>query len=313
MEAVLDMTKKRKRSLFPLVAVALLLIVIVFTIAFFAPHTKKHVPGYTGTPIVELNGNYPGFCVEDFSFNPYTEYSQLDWLGRAGIASACLHRDMMPLEPRASIADIHPSGWDNTSGIFHRSHLIGYQLTGDDIAENLITGTVFLNTSGMLPFENRVAMYIKNTGNHVLYRVTPLFNGNDLIPAAVQMEAFSLEDFGRGICFNVLIYNIQPEYKINYLTGHVKEDTSVLSALSELHFSVFDHFANSEFLDSEPAAGTEEISVSATYVLNMNTKKFHFPYCDSVVDMKEKNRSDFYGTREDALALGFAPCGACCP
>ena len=185
------------------------------------------IPAYTDTPYVELNGNEPDFDQADFTTESFETYGELDSLGRCTAAYANIGRDLMPTEKRGDISSVHPSGWvqaqyDFVDGksLYNRCHLIGYQLTGENANErNLITGTRYLNVEGMLPFENLVADYIKETGNHVLYRVSPVFDGDGLVAEGVQMEAESVEDGGEGVCYNVFCYNVQPGVEIDYATG----------------------------------------------------------------------------------------------
>ena len=185
------------------------------------------VPEYSGTPYVVINGNIPEFSDFELTTDSFETYSELDFLGRCGVAYANVGIDLMPTKERGSIGQIKPSGWhtvkyDVVDGIYlyNRCHLIGYQLSGENSNEkNLITGTRYLNVEGMLPFENMVADYVKETQNHVLYRVTPIFEGDNLLANGVLIEAESVEDHGEGICFNVYCYNVQPGIKIDYATG----------------------------------------------------------------------------------------------
>ncbi len=185
------------------------------------------VPAYSGKPYVVLNGNTPSFQPQELETDAYEYYSDLDSLGRCGYTMACIGRETMPTEDRESISSVKPTGWvqnryDFVDGesLYNRCHLIGFQLTGENAnKQNLITGTRSLNVEGMLPFENMVADYIKETGNHVLYRVTPIFEGNELVARGVQMEGWSLEDGGEGICFHVYCYNNEPGVVIDYATG----------------------------------------------------------------------------------------------
>ena len=190
--------------------------------------TLENLPDYTDAPYVELYGNRPDFPETQQTVHAYEAYSSLDLLGRCGVAEACIGRELMPTEEREGIGMVKPSGWqtvrydDLIDGkyLYNRCHLIGYQLTGENANEqNLITGTRYLNVEGMLPFENQVADYVEETGNHVLYRVTPIFRGLELVARGVQMEAWSVEDGGEGICFNVYCYNVQPGVVIDYATG----------------------------------------------------------------------------------------------
>lgn len=187
----------------------------------------SELPEYSGEPYIEINGNEPDFPEEDWEEESFETYSELDELGRCGTAYANVGTDLMPTEERGSIGQVKPTGWhtvkyDIVDGkyLYNRCHLVGYQLSGENANEkNLITGTRYLNVEGMLPFENMVADYVKETGNHVLYRVTPVFDGNNLVANGVQMEAFSVEDAGEGISYNVYVYNVQPGIEIDYATG----------------------------------------------------------------------------------------------
>ena len=253
----------------------------------------SNIPDYSGTPYVVLHDNKPSFSQEDLTDQSYEQYSELDELGRCGVAKACIGKDLMPTEDRGSIGQIKPSGWqtvkyDNVEGkyLYNRCHLIGFQLTGENANEkNLITGTRYMNTEGMLPFENMVADYIKETGNHVLYRVTPVFEADCLVANGVRMEAMSVEDSGDGISFHVYVYNVQPGIEISYSTG------------------------NSRVAETDPSASGEIV----TFTLNTNNKKFHKETCSSVNEMKEENRETYKGTREDIIKQGYSPCGRCNP
>lgn len=225
-----------------------LVIALTFVVVKFAPYLKAFVennttneitvnyateldlsliPAYTDKAYVKLNNNIPDFDDSLMTTESFEKYSEFDSLGRCGVAFANIGKDLMPTAERESIGMIKPSGWriskyDFIDGkyLFNRCHLIGYQLTGENANEkNLITGTRYLNVDGMLPFENKVADYIRSTNNHVLYRVTPHFEGNNPIASGVQIEAKSVEDNGKGIQFNVYCYNVQPRVKIDYTTG----------------------------------------------------------------------------------------------
>ena len=187
----------------------------------------EDVPEYSGQPYVIINDNEPYFDKDDLTTQTFEKYSSLDSLGRCGVAYANIGEETMPTEKRGNIGMIKPSGWqikkyDFIDGkyLYNRCHLIGYQLSGENANEkNLITGTRYMNTEGMLPFENEVADYVKDTGNHVLYRVTPVFEEDNLVADGVLMEAMSVEDRGLDIEFNVFVYNVQPHVKIDYQTG----------------------------------------------------------------------------------------------
>lgn len=282
------------------------------------------IPAYSGSPFTPVNGNVPFFTAADLSTTSYEYYSDLDALGRCGAASACIGVDLMPTEPRGEIGPIKPTGWHTVkyNGIdgnylYNRCHLIGYQLTGENANEkNLITGTRYLNVEGMEPFENLVADYIKSTGNHVLYRVTPIFTGNNLLADGVLMEGESVEDQGAGILYCVFCYNVQPGITIQYSDGS--------SAGPE--FTGSQQTASSSAAQTSAAAGagtaaaaastqTQTASVDmseAVYIGNKNTKKFHYPSCSSVSDMKDKNKVAL-SSRDEAIAEGYVPCKRCNP
>lgn len=186
------------------------------------------VPPYSTNAYVEINNNIPYFNDKDYTSEPFEIYSNLDEKGRCGVAYANICRETMPPagDKRGNISSVKPSGWVqnkyNGEYLYNRCHLIGYQLSDEDANElNLITGTRYFNVTGMLPFENKVAEYINNSRNnvHVLYRVTPVFDGSNLLASGVEMEAYSVEDNGVGICFNVYVYNVQPGINIDYKTG----------------------------------------------------------------------------------------------
>lgn len=199
----------------------------------------EDIPEYSGEPYIVLNGNEPDFSEEDLTEEAFETYSELDRLGRCGTAYANICMEIMPTEERGSIGQVKPTGWhtvkyDIVDGkyLYNRCHLIGYQLSGENANEkNLITGTRYMNVEGMLPFENMVADYVEETQNHVLYRVTPIFEGENLLANGVQMEAISVEDQGEGILFNVYVYNVQPGISIDYLTGEssLLEQDEILS------------------------------------------------------------------------------------
>lgn len=259
-------------------------------------YTLDNIPAYSGSPYVEINGNVPNFTDEEKARSTFEEYSPLDYLGRCGVAFMLASEETMPTEERGDIGDVKPSGWHTVryngvvegNYLYNRCHLLGFQLSGENANEqNLITGTRYMNTEGMLPFENHIADYIDATGNHVLYRVTPIYTGENLVADGVQMEAYSIEDKGNGINFNVFCYNVQPGVVIDYATGE--------SALEETP-------------EEESTTSTEQ-----HYILNTNSKKFHYPDCSSVDDMSAKNKQDYTGTREDLINQGYDPCGRCNP
>lgn len=198
-----------------------------YKISYTTSFDLSSIPEFKDEPYVVLNNNQPEFTEEDFAKDVFEDYSQLDYLGRCGPAFAKVGIETMPTEERGEIGAVKPSGWqtvkyNNVEGkyLYNRCHLIGYQLTAENANErNLITGTRYMNVQGMLPFENMVAEYVRETKNHVLYRVTPIFEGKNLVASGVQVEAKSVEDNGRAICFNVYIYNNQPGITIDYSNG----------------------------------------------------------------------------------------------
>lgn len=229
------MAKQQTKTIHLTVKQALLVVVLLIVVSavrwYLTPpaetYSMENIPPYDGTPYVVLNDNQPSFTEEDMTDVSYEFYSDLDELGRCGVTEACIGRDLMPTEKRGDISSVKPTGWvqnqyDFVDGksLWNRCHLIGFQLAGENANEcNLLTGTRYLNVEGMLPFENLVADYVKETDNHVLYRVTPAFQGTELVARGVQMEAYSVEDSGDGVCFNVFCYNVQPGVEIDYATG----------------------------------------------------------------------------------------------
>ena len=198
-----------------------------YKISYTTSFDLSTIPEFSNEPYVVLNDNQPEFTEQDFYKESFEEYSKLDYLGRCGPAFAKIGIETMPTEERGEIGGIKPSGWktvkyNNVDGkyLYNRCHLIGYQLTAENANErNLITGTRYMNVEGMLPFENMVAEYIRKTENHVLYRVTPIFESENLVASGVQIEAKSVEDNGAKICFNVYVYNNQPGITIDYSNG----------------------------------------------------------------------------------------------
>ena len=251
------------------------------------------VPEFDGkTPYVIINGNMPFFQKSQFVTVPFESYGKLDNLNRCTVVCANVCKELMPTEERGSIGSVKPTGWqtvkyDFVDGkyLYNRCHLIAYQLTGENANEsNLITGTRYMNVQGMMPFEDMVADYVKETSNHVLYRVSPIFLGRELVARGVIMEAYSVEDEGEGICFNVFVYNNQPGVEIDYLTG-----------------------------ESRGIPDTEDDYSEEVYILNTNSMKFHKSNCESVSTIKDKNKQEYIGDRDGLLNKGYSPCGACKP
>ena len=256
---------------------------------------------YDGKPYVVINDNDPDFTDADMTTTSFESYGELDGLGRCTTAFANIGKDLMPAEKRGSIGEVKPTGWqtakyDNVDGkyLYNRCHLIGYQLTGENAnAKNLITGTRYLNVDGMLPFENMVADYIKETNNHVLYRVTPVFSGDNLVASGVHMEAESVEDNGDGILFNVYCFNAQPGIAIDYATGDSHQDDSIVA-------------------DASKSTTAADANVQ-TYILNTNTKKFHKESCNSAKSMDASNKKIYTGSRQEIIDMGYEACGVCKP
>lgn len=267
----------------------------------YVNYDLSNIPDYDGKAYVELNGNVPEFSEsEKTSSESFEEYGKLDLLGRCTYAVSCIGKDLMPTEKRGSIGSVKPSGWhiskyDFVDGkyLYNRCHLIGYQLTAENANErNLITGTRYLNVEGMLPFENDVADYIEITNNHVYYKVTPIFEGNNLVANGVQMQAYSVEDNGQGISFNVYCYNVQPGVAIDYATG----DNQAVASSSA----------------SVTSTSSDEAD-KKTYIVNTKTKKFHNPDCDGAKKMSSSNKKKYKGTRDSLISIGYSPCQKCNP
>ena len=242
------------------------------------------IPEYSSSPYTTINNNVPDFSASDMSRTDAFEiYSDLDSLGRCGVAYANICKEIMPTEKRGDIGSVKPSGWHTAkySGLvdgnylYNRCHLIGYQLSGENANEkNLITGTRYLNVKGMLPFENMVDDYVDETNNHVLYRVTPVFEGDNLVASGVQMEAYSVEDSGAGISFNVYCYNVQPGITINYATGD-----SALSGEDATESVNSSSTATTDTNSETPATATES-STEAAYIVNTKNGTLHTASCN---------------------------------
>ncbi len=299
----------RKRNHYP-VAVLLLLLALLFGGCSYVQsgldtqavqeNTQKSyestdIPAYAGNSFVILDDNKPAFSKQDRErTDAFETYSDLDELGRCGVAYANICKELMPTEERGAIGMVKPTGWhtvkyDNVEGkyLYNRCHLIGYQLAGENANEkNLITGTRYLNVTGMLKFEDQVADYVKATDHHVLYRVTPVFEEDNLVATGVEMEAYSVEDKGKGVSFHVFVYNVQPGIDIDYATGE------------------------SWLADSKTTENTEK---ETKYVLNTNTHKFHTENCESGRDIADNNKEVYTGRREDLINMGYEPCKRCKP
>lgn len=299
----------RKRNHYPVAAFLLLLALLFGGCSYNQPgldtqaiqeNTQKSyeltdIPAYAGNSFVILDDNKPAFSKKDRErTDAFETYSDLDELGRCGVAYANICKELMPTEERGAIGMVKPTGWhtvkyDNVEGkyLYNRCHLIGYQLAGENANEkNLITGTRYLNVTGMLKFEDQVADYVNETNHHVLYRVTPVFEGDNLVASGVEMEAYSVEDKGEGVSFHVFLYNVQPGITIDYATGE-------------------------SWLDDSKT--TEDNEKTLNYVLNTNTHKFHKGNCESVRDIAGSNKEVYTGNREDLINMGYEPCKRCKP
>lgn len=260
-------------------------------------YAQDTIPSYQGNPYVEVDNNVPDFDDSLKKSEVYTDFQSLDSKGRCQSVLAEVGMESMPTEKRGSIGMIRPSGWhlvkyESVDGkyLYNRCHLIGYQLCGvNKDRRNLITGTRYFNVEGMLPFENQVADFIESTEYHVLYRATPIFEGDNLLASGVELEAESVEDDGSGLSFHVFCFNVQPGITIDYSNGNSWEEVS-----QEV---------------------TREIpqNQEADYILNTNSDIFHYPTCKSVSMMSEHNKEYYTGSREDLIQRGFRPCKNCSP
>lgn len=275
----------------------------------FTFSNAPQIPQYIiGKAYAVINDNVPYFDNAELTVKSFETYSEFDDLGRCGVAYACIGKDIMPTEERGKIGAVKPTGWHTVryasvdgGYLYNRCHLIGYQLSGENANEkNLITGTRYLNIEGMLPFEDMTANYVEETNNHVMYRVTPMFDGNNLLASGVLMEGYSVEDSGEGICFCVFCYNVQPNILIDYKDGSSRLQTDETPVTEAPKQTETDNTQNTE------KQGTD-------YILNTNTKKFHYPFCSSVEQMIEKNKREYSGDRKDIVSQGYSPCKRCNP
>lgn len=329
---------RRKRILTVGIILSLVLILCICFLTVLPSYREKEltvsatntiqitdIPEYRGSPYVEIGNNQPSFSDKDLTREAFEHYSDLDDLGRCGTAFANVGPETMPQEERGPIGEVHPSGWqvanyhDLIEGnyLYNRCHLIAFSLTGENANEkNLITGTRYLNTEGMQPFELKVLDYVRDTGNHVLYRVTPIFEGDNLVASGVEMEAFSVEDHGAGVRFHIYVYNVQPGVIIDYWTGDNKPDLDYgrQDQVEDSNRPEEETTGQRENLENSSEGTSEAEAQEGTYVLNTNTHRlFHHPSCDSVVDMKEKNKIISTESREKIIEEGYQPCGRCKP
>ena len=321
-----------------------------------AQATIADIPAYTGALCIDINHGMPGFTAQGEARGTFTQFSDLDFEGRCGTAFARIGPDTVCNEKRGDISQVHPSGWVqrkysfvDDGMLYNRSHLIAHQLCGENANEkNLITGTRTFNAVGMLYYEELVGDYVRSTGNHVLYRVTPLFAANDLVARGVQMEAKSVEDNGETIQFNVFVYNVEPGVAIDYVTGESWESSetpqvtskgsaTITTAAAARADKAAAGSANGSKADGESSSGSgaggagsesntsdadgagsnkassQGASEQQDYILNVKNKKFHKPDCSAASDISNANKQDFTGTRDQLIARGYSPCGICKP
>lgn len=315
-----------------------------------AQATIADIPAYTGALCIDINHGMPGFTAQDEARGTFMQFSDLDFEGRCGTAFARIGPDTVSNEKRGDISQVRPSGWVqrkysfvDDGMLYNRSHLIAHQLCGENANEkNLITGTRTFNAVGMLYYEELVGDYVHSTGNHVLYRVTPLFAANDLVARGVQMEAKSVEDNGEAIQFNVFVYNVEPGVAIDYVTGESWESSETPQVTSKGSATITTAAAaradkaaagsvNGSKADGGSDAGSsgndagdgdgagsnstssQGASEQQDYILNVKNKKFHKPDCSAASDISSANKQDFTGTRDQLIARGYSPCGICKP
>ena len=310
-----------------------------------AQATIADIPAYTGALCIDINHGEPGFTAQDEARGTFMQFSDLDFEGRCGTAFARIGPDTISNEKRGDISQVHPSGWVqrkysfvDDGMLYNRSHLIAHQLCGENANEkNLITGTRTFNAVGMLYYEELVGDYVRSTGNHVLYRVTPLFAANDLVARGVQMEAKSVEDNGEAVQFNVFVYNVEPGVAIDYVTGESWESSetpqvtskgsaTITTAAAARADKAAAGSANGSKADGGSSSGSGAASGNGSnsssnqgtseqqdYILNVKNKKFHKPDCSAASDISSANKQDFTGTRDQLIAKGYSPCGICKP
>lgn len=321
-----------------------------------AQATIADIPAYTGTLCIDINHGEPGLTAQDETRGTFMQFSDLDFEGRCGPAFARIGPDTISNEKRGDISQVHPSGWVqrkysfvDDGMLYNRSHLIAHQLCGENANEkNLITGTRTFNAVGMLYYEELVGDYVRSTGNHVLYRVTPLFAANDLVARGVQMEAKSVEDNGEAVQFNVFVHNVEPGVAIDYVTGESWESSETPQVTSKGNATITtaaaaradkaavgsgsesdadgsssangsgdgsgsgSNASNADGTGSN-SAGNQSASEQQDYILNVKNKKFHKPNCSAASDISNANKQDFTGTRDQLIARGYSPCGICKP
>lgn len=297
------------------------------TEATYAHAVKSHngsetIPAYAGQQVIELNNGVPYFTKKDLTTKAFESYSDLDALGRCGVAYANVCNETLPNEKRGEIGNVRPSGWDfdgksnnhkyawvDGNYVFNRCHLLAYMATAEnDTVENLITGTRAMNLA-MIPYEDEVVQYVKKTGNHVLYRVTPIFYKKELVAQGVEMEALSVEDNGAGVRFHTFIYNAEPGVVINYATGeNHSADGSVNPAIEGYESALGNYRDKNGNLISEAKPGKDQVM---DFVVNTGTMKAHLPDCEFAAKISEKNRHELRSNMKDLLADGYTTCKSC--
>ena len=271
-------------------------------------NNEFNLPTFNDEAVITLNGGIPSFNPEEKVTDSYIALSELDDLGRCGAARACLGPELLTSEERGPIGMVKPSGWHTVryafidgQYLYNRCHLIAYSLSGINADErNLITGTRFLNANSMLKIELKLLAYIQRSGNHVLYTVTPRYNGNDLLATGIQIEAWSIEDHGEGICLNEFCFNIQPGVIIDYASGE---------SWSEEQLENSDNIGE----DHPPIKPVYTPSEGVVYVLNKSRMRFHLPTCPDIQDIAENNRIEYFGSRDALIESDYLPCGDCKP
>lgn len=327
--------RKRKRKAVPIWCLCFILCVLIAVKLYYNSKPTENVyesfetidldsiPEYSGDAYITINNNMPFDDLLQLDSNSFEDYWDLDALGRCTGAVACLGTDLMPTEERGSISEVKPTGWQSVeyefveqNYLYNRCHLIGYQLSGENANENnLITGTRYMNVEGMLPFENMVAEYIKDTDNHVYYRVRPMFEEDDLVARGVLMEAYSVEDNGSGICYNIFCYNNQPGVEINYADGSsVADEDYVVEKKVNLSENKSESVKYAEKKESEKKDLSELYDENGNdYVLNIRRMKIHKPDCKSVQDMSSKNAYEIKAYIDVLMEEGYSPCQICKP
>lgn len=311
--------------MYKLRSLLLALALCISTLVPVSPVDAQTYYKWSGSAYKELNNNKPQFtkAQKKKAKKSFITYKKLDKYDRAKSAIGSVSTDTINDDERAPISSIKPSGWqtvkypDIVDGnyVYNRCHLLMQKVAAGKKSKdcngykNLVTGTRYMNVDGQLPFETKILDYVQSTGNHVLYRVTPIYKGKELVCRAVQMEAWSVEDKGKGLSFNVYCYNVQPGLTINYKTGKV----SVSATKTE---DMLKAIKNGAVTVAVPEGATDELSENSKgthYVLNTNTKKFHNPDCSSATSMSAKNKWDGKFLREDLIKHGYEPCGSCKP